>query len=238
MISPFIFRIIELLPKKFVVAIGYKIFDGYLDKYAHLKVSGMENIKDMKRPAIFICNHLSNSDGIILNKILRNEDITFVAGVKLTGTPLTNMGFFVAKAIPIKPNSADKEAVSRIVHTLKEGGSIIIFPEGTRSRSASMIEAKKGILLFQRLTKVPVVPIAMWGTEKFLPINDDDMGAEKFQSADINVSFGKPVYYEELPNKLENEDRHSLEKRQTEFLMGKIAEMLPESYRGVYGKNK
>lgn len=234
MISPFVLKIIQLLPKNFVSAMGRKIVDGYLSKYANISVNGMENIKDVKRPILFVCNHLSNSDGAILNKVLKDEDVSFVIGVKMSGTPLTNLGFFVAKTIPIKPNSADKEAVSKVVHTLKSGGNVLVFPEGTRSRKGSMIEAKKGVILFQRLTKAAIVPIGIHGTEKLLPINEKDMGAEKFNHADVDVTIGKPLYYEELPKAAEDEGRHELEKRQTDFVMKKIAELLPEKYRGVY----
>lgn len=237
-VSPFVLRIIQLLPTKFVAALGRKILDGYLDKYGNINVSGMENIKDVKRPVLFICNHLSNSDGAILNRVLKDEDVTFVVGIKMSGTPLTNLGFFIAKTIAIRPNTADKEAVSNIVHTLKCGGNILVFPEGTRSRNGGMIEAKKGVVLFQRLTKVPIVPIGIYGSEKLLPINDKDMGAEKFQYADVGVNIGKPIYPEDLPKKTEDEDRHELEKRQTDFVMKRIAELLPEKYRGVYGNEK
>lgn len=43
------------------------------------------------------------------------------------------------------------------------------------------------------MAKVPVVPMCIFGTEKFLPINDKDMGKEEFHSADITVRIGKPL---------------------------------------------
>lgn len=100
-----------------------------------------------------------------------------------------------------------------------------------------MLEAKKGIIFFQRMTRVPVVPIGMTGTEKFLPINDEDMGVEKFQYADIHVNFGRPIYYDDLPPKNDGEDKHSYEKRLTDYLMYKIADLLPKEYRGFYDKD-
>lgn len=236
MVSQFVLKIIEHLPKKMVAYIGKRLMDGYVDKYAHLKVEGMENIKDVKRPVLFICNHLSNSDGVVLSKVLRDEDLTFVAGVKLGSTALTNIGLIMSKVIPIKPNTADKEAIEKIVNTLKSGGNVLIFPEGTRSRTASMIEAKKGMNLFIRMTKVPVIPIGICGTEDLLPINTQDMGAEKFMNANVSVNFGKPIYYDELPQKIDGEDKHSYENRVTSYIMCKVAELLPKKYRGVYDK--
>ncbi len=145
MISPMMLKIIDILPDKAVAFIADKLIDSYINKYANIKIQGMDKIKDIKSPIIFICNHLSNADGLIMNRILKDYNVTFVAGVKLTDNKLTKLGFHVAKTIHIKPNSADKEAISRIISTLKQGNNIMIFPEGTRSRDGKMIEGKKGL---------------------------------------------------------------------------------------------
>lgn len=57
----------------------------------------------------------------------------------------------------------------------------MIFPEGTRSRVGSLIEAKKGILLIARMTGVPIVPIGLYGTEKLLPdLNENSLYTVEF----------------------------------------------------------
>ena len=143
MISPGVAKVIGYLPKGLVESVSRKIVDGYLKKYADIDVKGMENLKVAKRPIIFICNHLSNSDGLVINKVFKDEDITFIAGAKLSDNPLTSFGINITKTITIKPNTADKEAISKVIKTLKDGKNILIFPEGTRSRTGSMIDAKK-----------------------------------------------------------------------------------------------
>ena len=107
----------------------------------------------------------------------------------------------------------------------------MIFPEGTRSRTGSMIEGKKGFLLMAKLSKAKIVPIALTGTEEFLPINDDDMGEENFQTAHVTVRFGDAVY---LPEKLKEEDKNQYNERAMVEVMKYIAALLPEKYRGVY----
>ena len=173
-------RLIELLPEKLVVKIARNKINGYLKKYAKINVSGYENIKKADGPKIFISNHLSNSDGFIIEKILKDEyDPTFVAGVKLSNDPVTNLGTKVVKNISIKPNSADKEAIMSMIKVLKDGENLVLFPEGTRSRTGSMIEGKKGVLLVARMSKAKIVPISLYGTEKLLPINKNgDMAGE------------------------------------------------------------
>jgi 1-acyl-sn-glycerol-3-phosphate acyltransferase len=94
---------------------------------------------------------LSNADGLVLNRVLRLTDPTFVAGVKLSENSVTNIGMNVVKTTHIVPDSADHEGLKKIIRLVKSGENILIFPEGTRSRTGSMIKAKKGILLIARL---------------------------------------------------------------------------------------
>ena len=234
MISPTVLKIIDFLPDKVVSFIANKLIDSYMNKYANIKTYGMEKIMEVKSPIIFICNHLSNADGIVMNKLLKDNNVTFVAGVKLTDNKLTKLGFHVAKTINIKPNSADKEAISKIINTLKQGNNIMIFPEGTRSRDGKMAEGKKGLLLMAKLSKATIIPMGIWGTEKLLPINEN-MASEKFNYADVNISIGDPIM---IPSKGEKEDKNEYHDRVMHELMCGIAILLPEQYRGVYSNCK
>lgn len=233
MISPRMANFIGHLPKGLFRFFAKMTLEGYVNKYADIQITGMEKLKDIKKPILFVCNHLSNSDALVLNKVFINEDITFVAGMKLTGNVLTKLGINIVKTIVIKPNSADKEAIANIIKTLKAGNNILFFPEGTRSRTASLIKPKKGIILIQRLTGASIVPIGMVGTEKLLPINENDMALESFHKAQVNINIGNQVV---LPQKNNSEGKHDFEDRQMEYIMQCIAELIPETYRGEYSK--
>jgi 1-acyl-sn-glycerol-3-phosphate acyltransferase len=230
MISPGMSKFIGYLPKGLIQFLANKILYGYIDKYANIEVVGRENLVNVKKPILFICNHLSNSDALILNRVFKDQDLTFVAGVKLSDNVLTNLGMNITKTINIKPNTADKDAISKIVNCLRAGNNMIIFPEGTRSRTGGMNEAKKGIVLIQRLSKANVIPVAIWGSEKLLPINDKDMAQEEFHYADVHLSIGKCI---EVEPRSKEEDRHEYEERTMAFYMKSIAKLLPEEYRGV-----
>ena len=233
MLSPFIVKVFEILPDKMVLYIGRKVLNNYLKKYANISIEGFDNASKVEGPVIFVCNHLSNSDGLILSKVLKEKyDPYFVAGVKLNGDPITKMGMDIVKHIAIKPDSADKEAINKIVKSVKAGENLLIFPEGTRSRTGAMIEGKKGILLIARLTKAMIVPIGMSGTDKLLPIGKDgNMGGEEWHNSDVNIKFGEPI---SLPKKEKEESKHEYEERCMNTIMKSIAVLLPESYRGVY----
>jgi len=206
--------------------------DVYINKYAKLKIIGKDKLREIKQPVIFICNHLSNADGLILNKVLKDQDVTFIMGVKLTQDPMTNLGCKIVKNIQITPSSPDKNAISNLVKHVKSGNNILIFPEGTRSRDGKMIKAKKGIYLIAKLCKVPIITIAIYGSEKFMPIDKDgNMNNETFNNADVYVSIGDKV---DIPEKIKSETKEEFEGRFINTLMHKIAIMLPREYRGVY----
>ncbi len=225
-------KLLDIMPAKLVTFMSKKVVDNYLKKYANINISGKENLDQIKTPVIFICNHLSNSDGLVLNKALKQVDPTFLAGVKLSDNSITNIGLNVVKTTNIKPNSADKEGIKKVIKLVKQGESLLIFPEGTRSRVGSMIEAKKGIVLIARLTKVPLVPIGISGTEKLLPIHSDgDMSKEMFKHADVQITIGKQF---NLLEKTKDIDKKEYEEIATNDMMVKIAELLPEHYKGVY----
>lgn len=224
--------LISLLPTGFVTFISRKVVEGYLKKYATISINGKEKLDKIKKPTIFICNHLSNSDGLVLDKVLKSVDPTFVAGVKLSDNKVTNIGVNVIKTTNIIPNTSDREGLKRVIKLVKSGESLLIFPEGTRSRVGSLIQARRGILLIARMTGAPIVPLALHGTEKLLPINKEgNMSAETFHHAKVEVTIGDQY---DLPKKQEGQDKKVYEEELLNHMMKSIATLLPEDYRGVY----
>ncbi len=232
MISTTTAKIINHLPDKMATYISKKVVDVYLKKYANISIEGIENLQGIITPTIFVCNHLSNADGLVLDKALKKIGPTFVAGEKLSNNAFTSIGVNVVKTTNIKPNTTDKDGIKKIIQLVNQGDSILIFPEGTRSRCGSLIEAKKGILLIARMTKVPIVPVGLYGTEKLLPINQEgDMSAESFNFSDVYVNIGRQY---KLPQRQNQQDKNDYEDVSIKYIMGKIAELLPVEYRGVY----
>lgn len=229
-----IFRMLASLPDGARRKLVRVLMDSVWRLYLNERVAGRELVPE--GACLFICNHLSNADGYCLIRAFRPRRVWFLAGVKLRTTTMTRLAMEVVDTIPIKPNSADLDALRKAVDLLRSGESVLIFPEGGRSRTGELLRAKKGVALIAARAGVPVVPVALTGTERFLPINDRDMGGEQARrGVTVTVRFGRPFRVEELTPAAGVEDaRQAL----ADAMMERVAELLPPDYRGVYGNQK
>lgn len=221
------FYFLSILPKKIRVKVLDKLAKYFINKYCDLKIKGMENIPKTGA-VIFISNHLSNSDGLILHSILKEvKEVYFLAGVKLEDELSTKVMLDLVPHIKIHPNKPDRKAIRKSVSALKDGNSILVFPEGTRSRTGKMLQGRSGVSLIAKLADVPIVPIGISGTEKLLPINQEGkMGNEWFVNAGVNVNVGKSFTLEDLKTDVNSE--------LIDEMMQKIANLIPQEYKGYY----
>lgn len=228
--KPYLIGFINILPDSILKPLSRFAVRRLIGRYADLTIVNKEVLDKINGPVVFVSNHLSNSDGPLLSVILKEKKPYFVAGIKLTNYSIGRIGFAAIDTIPIKPNSADIEAIKRCIEVIKEGSSVFIFPEGTRSRTEELMEGKKGIVLIAKKCGVPIVPIGIHGSEKLMPINDSNLGHEAFNHAKVTVTFGDPF---ELPERCDsNKDEYN--QNCIDIIMKNIAALLPEKYRGVY----
>jgi putative phosphoserine phosphatase / 1-acylglycerol-3-phosphate O-acyltransferase len=126
-----------------------------------LNVVGEENLWS-DRPAVFLFNHQSQLDLFVLGALLR-KDFTGVAKKSLETDPLfAPIGYLADVAYVDRNNTAKaREELQPVVEALKEGRSIAIAPEGTRSPTPRLLPFKKGPFHMAIQAGVPVVPIVM-----------------------------------------------------------------------------
>jgi 1-acyl-sn-glycerol-3-phosphate acyltransferase len=158
-------------------------------------ISGLDRPRSVAGPVVFISNHMSTMETLILPSLVFPEkNAVFVVKQQLRDMPL--FGPFVQDCIAVtRKNPADdfKQVMTRGAEKIKKGYSIIIFPQATRS---TVFDPEKfntlGIKLARR-AGVPVVPIALktdfWGTgalmKDFGPINTDKT---------IHIEYGQPIH--------------------------------------------
>jgi 1-acyl-sn-glycerol-3-phosphate acyltransferase len=230
-----LFGLIERLPKRARRSVVRWFMDRIWNRYVNQTVVDKAYIPT--GPCLFICNHLSNADGFTLFRALRPKQFYFLAGVKLQETVMTRVATEAVDFISIRPNSPDIEALKRTVEALKAGQSVLIFPEGTRSRGGGLMRGKRGAAMVAKRAGVPIIPIGLTGTERFLPINDTDMGGEQVHHADVVVRIGKPFSLADLD--LVRADGQEEDERQlvVDAMMRKVAELLPPAYQGIYNQS-
>jgi len=134
-----------------------------------VRVEGEERLWS-HRPAVFIFNHQSNIDSVVLCKILR-RDLTGVAKKELRANPLVGPAFSFAGIVFIDRTDHDKaiQQLGPAVEALRNGTSLIVAPEGTRQVSPRPGRFKKGAFVMAMQAGVPIVPIVLRNTIDVLP---------------------------------------------------------------------
>src|SRR5438874_13392053 len=187
---------------------------------SRIRVRGFSNLP--KEGAFIIAsNHLSWTD-IPLIPLHLPRKVVYMAKEEYFNSRLAWFVRFLG-AFPVKRGEGDRQALRAGEEQLKKGNILVIFPEGTRSRTRTMARAHSGMGMIALRTGVPVVPVAIWGSENML---------KKFR-APVTISFGEPMVLTPKGKKITREDIDEA----TEKVMRKIAEMLPPEYRGVYSSS-
>jgi 1-acyl-sn-glycerol-3-phosphate acyltransferase len=132
-------------------------------------VKGMENLEP-GRPYIFASNHQSQFDIFSMQGCFE-FDFRWMAKKELFQIPLFGHAMRMAGYIPVD-RSHGRKAMKSLVEAaerIASGTSVIIFPEGTRSRDGKLHEFKTGGMVLAIKSGVPVVPVAIKGTYEVLP---------------------------------------------------------------------
>ena len=186
---------------------------------SRIRLRGFSNVPK-EGPFIIASNHLSWTDIPLIPLHMRRK-VVYMAKEEYFSSKLAWLVRFLG-AFPVKRGEADRQALRTGEEQLKKGNILVLFPEGTRSRTHTLAIAHSGLGLIALRTGVPVVPVAIWGSEKAL---------KKFRTP-VTISYGEPMVLKPKGKKITREDIDEA----TEKVMHKIAEMLPPEYRGVYAR--
>ena len=134
-----------------------------------LEVEGQENLW-LSRPAVFVFNHQSQLDVVILAALLR-RDFTAVAKKELAKDPsFAAMGWLADVAYVDRTDKvAAREALAPALESLRSGTSLVIAPEGTRSPTPRLLPFKKGAFHLAMQAQVPLVPVVIRNAGEIMP---------------------------------------------------------------------
>lgn len=136
-----------------------------------LRVEGEEHLWE-QRPAVFIFNHQSALDAVLMIKLLR-RDVTGVGKQEIKRNPVFGPLFGAAGVVFVDRANTGKaiEAMQPAVDALREGRSLVIAPEGTRSSTPRLGRFKKGAFHMAMQAGVPIVPVVFRNVLDAMPKN-------------------------------------------------------------------
>jgi 1-acyl-sn-glycerol-3-phosphate acyltransferase len=195
------------------------------------QVTGAENVP-ATGPAILASNHLSYSDWMFMPLTLPRR-VTFVAKAEYFNTPgikgwFQKKFFSGAGQVPIDRSgaSAAEGALSAAKRILDAGELFGIYPEGTRSHDGRLYRGKTGVARLALEAKVPVIPVAVVGTDVVAP-----PGQTFGRFTRPIVRFGKPLDFSRYEG-MEN-DRYIL-RSITDEIMYEIMRLSGQEYVDMY----
>ena len=194
-------------------------------------IRGEENIP-AEGAAILASNHLSFSDSIFLPLMLRRR-VTFLAKMDyFTGRGIKGRlkaGFFRGVGqLPLDRSGGKRSnaALATGLKVLDEGSLLGIYPEGTRSPDGRLYRGKTGVARMALEAKVPVIPVAMIGTDKVQPI-----GRIVPHLGRVGIVIGRPLDFSRYEGM--EDDRYVL-RSITDEIMYELMELSGQEYVDVY----
>lgn len=181
-----------------------------------VEVEGVENIP--KEPSVIMYNHQSSADIFASSGyfpypwicVLKKE----LYHVPFIGWMTRAMGcYFVGR----DGGSQDTQEVRKMAQVIKQGPSVMIAPEGTRSPDGKLLPFKKGGFLVAMMAKVPVVPMVIMGGRDVMP-----KGAKGIIPGRMKIKYFPPINVEGLPSG--KEGREELMRIVRESMEGALAE--------------
>jgi 1-acyl-sn-glycerol-3-phosphate acyltransferase len=181
-----------------------------------VKIIGKDNIP-MEGGVLVTANHISYIDPPLLGAIMPRI-ATFMARKGLFEMPFIRF-LIKGSAIPVNRERPSPSTIKEIIKRLRSGKLIVMFPEGRRSDTGKLLEAKRGVGMIVSHSRVPVVPTLIVGSDKVLPVN-----AKWLKRAKILVVFGKPLYY--TPEEGKKDPRnHGVHEEISNSIMSAIREL-------------
>jgi 1-acyl-sn-glycerol-3-phosphate acyltransferase len=141
----------------------------FLNRSWHFHISGKENISQLGISAIYIANHVSQTD--ILAAFSIGMDFRWLSKASIFRIPILGWAMAASGYVPVRRGNkaSHKHAMNMARKYLQSGTSMFFFPEGTRSWNGRLQKFKLGAFQLAYETGAPVIPITLQGTERLLP---------------------------------------------------------------------
>jgi 1-acyl-sn-glycerol-3-phosphate acyltransferase len=193
-----------------------------------VRVEGVEHVP-VSGPVLVIINHCSNVDGMLMIAYVIpkfGRRFAWPGKAEAMRWPLVGFAMKQNGVFGVRRGAGDLESFRIARQVLDDGGVLAIFPEGTRSKTGALQEAKEGATVLAARSGAPILPVAIAGSHRFWP-----RGRLPRPFRGMRVRIGEPFRLQ-MPR---TGDRKEDLRQATADLMGHVAALLPPGQRGVYG---
>lgn len=178
---------------------------------------------------VIAANHIGRLDAALAYYVLDRSDIIMVVAEKYEKYAIFRWLVKLTNGMFVDRYNSDIHAIRETLRRLKQGQVFTITPEGTRSRTGNLIEAKPGGTYLAWKAGVPVVPVALTGTEDAVVVDR----LKHFKRLNVKIVAGQPFTLSSIRGK----DRDAAMQQYTDEVMCRIAALLPPERRGVYAQH-
>lgn len=141
-----------------------------LSPWCRLTVEGREHVP-ASGGVLIAANHLSHADSIALGLAVRKRTVSFLGDERLAATPVIGRHLVSLGMVAIQRGEADLDALDHLVDLLGAGHAVVVYPEGSRSRTGEVHRPRSGVARIAAMANVPVVPAGLAGTQRLWPVD-------------------------------------------------------------------
>lgn len=209
-----IFRVIILKTFRFIFGVFCRVVTTGLDKVP------------VGESYLMVFNHVSLYEAPVLLSYWP-EKPEVLGAVDVWNRPGQDLLAKAYGGIPIHRGEVDRSAMNKMLEVLEAGLAIAVAPEGGRSHTPGMRRGKPGIAFLLEKYRILIIPVGIVGTTEDLLSN-----LIRLKKPRIHLNIGDPFF---LPDGLGDDlPRSKAYQQRVDYVMGKIADLLPEEYRGYY----
>jgi len=202
-----------------------------LNLIAIVEIRGLEHVPETGA-FVITTNHIGLLDAMMLFYAIDRWDVFIPVAEKWEQNAFLRWLGKYLNFIFIDRFNPDLKAMRRIIGLMERGNILVIAPEGTRSRSAAMIEGRPGAGYLAAKLNRPILPVGLAGSEDKTVLSN----LRHFRRSVIVITVGEAFTLPSLSGKT-GKDRESALKQFTDEIMCRIGVLIPERYRGVYAEH-